>query len=88
MRRRVKNTSAKAREGKEMILSAKLKAQVKTLLIKLIRGKKTSIIGMKEKAYEYVREHLPKWLVFIFDGYIRNKIDTLFMEALSSVKCD
>lgn len=74
-----------------MILSAKLKAQVKTLLIKLIRGKKTSIIGMKEKAYDYVKERLPKWLVFIvfiFDGYIRNKIDTLFMEALASVKCD
>ena len=56
-----------------MILSAKLKAQVKTLLIKLIRDKKTSIIGMKEKAYDYVRERLPKWLVFIFDGYFGNR---------------
>lgn len=88
MWRRAKNTNTKARKGKEMILSAKLKVQIKTLLIKLIRDKKTSIIGMKEKAYEYVRERLPKWFVFIFDGYIRNKIDTLFMEALASVKCD
>lgn len=71
-----------------MILSAKLKVQIKTLLIKLIKDKKTSIIGMKEKAYEYVRERLPKWFVFIFDRYIRNKIDTLFMEALASVECD
>ena len=71
-----------------MILSAKLQAQVKTLLTKLIRGKKTSIIGMKEKAYKYVNERLPKWFVSIFDRYIRNEIDTLFMEALASVKCD
>ena len=71
-----------------MILSEKLKAQIKTLLIKLIRGKKTSIIGMKEKAYKYVNECLPKWFVSIFDRHIRNEIDTLFMEALASVKCD
>lgn len=72
-----------------MILSAKLKAQVKTLLIKLIRSKKTSIIGMRKRKRMNMQENAcQNGLCLFFDGYIRNKIDTLFMEALASVKCD
>lgn len=71
-----------------MLINAKLKTQIKTLLIKLIRGKRTSIVNMKEKAYEYAAERLPKWFVMLFSNYIRHKVDKLFMEALNCVKCN
>lgn len=71
-----------------MFLSTKLKNEIKEQLVKLIRAKKTGIVAMKEKAYAYAESKLPKWFVILFGGYIRNKIDTLFMEALANVKCD
>lgn len=69
-----------------MLLSSKLKAQLKTLLIKEIKAKKTGIVKMTEKAYDYAEERLPKWFTFLFGNLILRKIDELFMEALKVVK--
>lgn len=71
-----------------MLLSAKLKTQIKTLLIKEIRAKKSGVVRMKENAYKYTEERLPKWFTFLFGSFIKKKIDSLFMEAIKVVKCN
>lgn len=67
-----------------------IKADIREFLEKKIKGKRNSISKMKDLAYSRFKAKLPKWIPsFVIDwceGYVRNKINALFVEALANVK--
>lgn len=69
-----------------MLISKKVKEEVKALIIKAIRSKKSNIAAIKQKAYDYVEGKLPAILCFFFKKFIETKIDKIFVEAMSDVK--
>lgn len=67
-----------------------IKADIREFLEKKIKGKRDSVAKMKDLAYSRLKAKLPKWIpncvIDWCEGYIKNKINTLFVEALANVK--